>query len=154
MTNNKQKMKKDILKYIRTNKLMALSTMGRHIWTCWVFFLIDDDFTLYFISPDSQHTRDIKNNDEVACAITDTTQDPACKKVGIQIYGKAEQIKGPQQLKWFFNMWKKVIASSEKLLTYDNYLKKAFSSKVYKVTPIKVKWFNQNLENEEYLLKL
>jgi uncharacterized protein YhbP (UPF0306 family) len=66
-------MKKEILAYIKKHKLMALATNGEHPWICWVFFIIDDDFNLYFISPESQHTKDININSEVACAISDTT---------------------------------------------------------------------------------
>lgn len=133
---------------------MALSTMGAHIWICWVFFLIDDDLNIYFISPDSQHTRDIKKNSEVACAISNTQQDTFSSKKGVQIYGKAEQLKGPVQLKWFFNMWKDVISLESDFFTYQNYLDKVVTSRVYKITPEKIKWYNEDLDDEEYIFDL
>jgi hypothetical protein len=133
---------------------MSLATYGKHPWNCWVFFVIDDDFNIYFISGDSQHTRDIIENNEVACAISDTMQNPLGSKKGVQIYGIAEQVKGPEQLKWFFNMWKKVLVAEEKKLTYKNYLDKVFDSKVYKITPKKIKWFNDELEGNMFELDM
>lgn len=146
--------KQALLEYIRTNQLMALATHGENPWICWVFFLIDDDLNVYFISPDSQHTQHIAQNPHVACAMTDTTQPPAGTKKGVQMHGVAEQVTGIKQLKWFFKMWKEILVRDEKKLTYDNYHNKVLSSHVYKITPQKIKWFNQEFDDGAFILDL
>jgi hypothetical protein len=51
-------------------------------------------------------------------------------------------------------MWKNLLVEDESYLTYKNYVDKVFSSNVYKVTPKKIKWFNEELDDEEYILEM
>lgn len=133
---------------------MALATYGDHPWTCWVFYVVDKDFNLYFVSsPDTQHAKDILKNSNVGCAITDTMQDPLGELKGVQIWGTVSQVTLKEKLQIFFEMWKSTINQNESKLTYKNYADKVIGSQVYKVAPKKIKWFNKELDDNEFVLE-
>lgn len=148
-------LKLELLNYLKSHRLMSLATYGDTPWISWVFYVTDDNFNLYFVSaPDSKHIIDIVNNNNVACGITNTEQDPLGNKIGVQLQGYVEEVTIGTKLKIFFEMWKSVINRNETKLTYENYASKAIYSKVYKVVPTHIKWFNQNLDNNPFVLEL
>ena len=63
--------------------LMTLATVnGDKPWVCSVYYVVDDDLNLYFISPpDAEHSTHIKENQNVACAIADSDQTLDIKKI-------------------------------------------------------------------------
>ncbi len=133
---------------------MSLATYSETPWICWVFYIVDENFNLYFISsPSSQHIKDINKNKQVACAITDTTQNPLGEKQGVQIWGVVENVTTKEKLQTFFKMWKNTINNNEEKVTYQNYVGNLIETKVYKVSPKKIKWFNQSLIEKEFILE-
>lgn len=147
-------MEQELLKYLKTYRLMALATYGETPWICWVFYVVDEKFNIYFISsPKTQHAIDIASNNKVACAISDTTQNPLGDKKGVQIWGTVEEVTLKEKLQTFFEMWKNTINNNEQKLTYKNYADKVLDSKVYKIVPKKIKWFNQELKDGSFIIE-
>jgi len=129
---------------------MSVATHDKHLWTAWVYYVIDDDFNLYFVSqPDTDHCKSILKNGEIACAIADSHQNVTDKKVGIQLYGTASQLTDLQQLRWMLNLWNKVNPGIDKIINLKNIQKKIIKSRVFKVVPQKIKWFNEELYKEK-----
>ena len=64
-------------------------------------------------------------------------------KEGIQIYGSAKKVSKVSSIKWMLKMFHKDNPGAEEVLNYQNMKNKVISSKIYKITPIKIKTFNQ-----------
>jgi uncharacterized protein YhbP (UPF0306 family) len=151
--------KKILQDYLGSQRLMAMATQGKHAWITTVYYVSDDNLNLYFISPPkSEHSQHLKENNEVACAIADSHQNAADPKVGLQLYGTASEEKGLHTIKWMLKMYNKLYPASKEKFNFKNFESKMMSSRVYKVTPKKIKLFNQELfkdrDNKEeiYLL--
>lgn len=146
MKNTKQM----LLEFLKSLKFMSVSTYDTHLWTAWVYYVIDDEFNLYFVSqPDTDHCKSILKNGEIACAIADSHQKVTDKKIGAQLYGTAQQLTNVGQLRWMLNVWNKVNPGIDKVINLKNMQKKVIKSRVFKVTPKKIKWFNEGLYKEK-----
>jgi len=142
--------KEMLLDYLKGLKFMSVSTYDEHLWTAWVYYVIDDDFNLYFVSqPDTDHCKSILKNGEIACAIADSHQNVTDKKVGAQLYGVARQLTNVGQLRWMLNLWNKINPGIDKVINLKNMQKKVIKSRVFKVIPKKIKWFNEELYKEK-----
>ncbi len=149
--------KQKLLDYLKAHNFMSVATHEKHLWTAWVYYVIDDNFNLYFVSqPDTEHCKNILKNGEVACAIADSHQKVTAKKIGVQLYGNAYQLKNIQQLRWMLTLWNKVNPGMEKVINLRNMQKKIIKSRAFKVEPKKIKWYNEALygerEFEEFIL--
>lgn len=142
--------KEMLLEYLKGLKFMSVSTYDEHLWTAWVYYVIDDDFNLYFVSqPDTDHCKSILKNGEIACAIADSHQNVTDKKVGAQLYGVAQQLTNVGQLRWMLNLWNKINPGIDKVINLKNMQTKVIKSRVFKVTPKKIRWFNEELYKEK-----
>ncbi len=144
--NNKQK----LLQYLRSQKLMSLSTSSDKPWTSNVYYTIDDDFNLYFLSePESKHCRDIKANPNVSCSIADSSQKVTDKKIGAQIQGTATQLTDVDQIKKALDSWNRDIPGFAHIINWENMEKHVIKSKVYRVKPATIKFLNEALYGPE-----
>lgn len=72
---------------------MSLATYGDHPWIASVYYSYDTNLHLYFLSsPETLHARHITNEPQVAVSIADSSQKISAAKIGLQMYGIAEQI--------------------------------------------------------------
>lgn len=142
--------KKLLQDYLKSERLMTIATQGEHIWAATVYYVSDDELNLYFVSPpDSEHIEHIKGNSEVACAIADSQQSASKPKIGLQLYGHASQETGLDTIKWMLKMYNKLHPTTAEKLNFENFQSKVMTSRVYKVTPKKIKLFNQELFKDE-----
>lgn len=152
--------KKHILDYLEQHNLMQIATYGSdHPWIASVYYSFDTDLNLYFLSsPKTIHCRQITQNPQVAVAITNSNQSLTGKKKGLQLFGTAQQISDVAKIKHALDLWKRKLKVSDPELSYENMAKKAIQSKMYKITPQKIKFFNQELfdvpDGEEPILEL
>jgi len=145
-----QRDKKLLKEFLDAQRLMAVATQGKNLWIANVYYLVDNDLNLYFISPaDSEHSLQIKKNQNVACAIADSNQQAGDKKIGIQLSGTASEESGLATVKWMLKMYNKLHPSTKEKLNYKNWQTKAMTSRVYKIVPTKIKFFNQELYGKE-----
>jgi len=142
MKNTKQR----LLEYLKGLKFMSAATHDKHLWTAWVYYVIDDNFNLYFISqPDTEHCQSILKNGEIACAIADSHQNVTDKKVGIQLYGTACQLTNSRKLPFILNLWNKANPGMEGVINLKNMQEGTIKSRVFTVIPKKIKWYNEEL---------
>jgi uncharacterized protein YhbP (UPF0306 family) len=138
--------KQHILDFLSQHHLMAIATSGEHPWIAYVYYSFDSTLTIYFLSsPKTLHARHIAKNPHVALMIADSNQKVSDLKKGVQIYGVAEQISDAQKIKHALSMWKDALHVTDPKLTYENMVKKIITGRMYKVTPKKIKFFNQEL---------
>ncbi|MCG2692080.1 pyridoxamine 5'-phosphate oxidase family protein [Microgenomates group bacterium] len=142
-----------LLKYLKSQNLMSLATCGPDMWISTVYYVVDEKFNLYFISEaTANHCQAFKKNVEVSCAIADSRQPVTAKKIGVQIRGKASQVNSLQKMKWMLAMWNKVNPGFEAIINLKNIQKRVIKSKVYKIQPQAIKFFNEELYGEEGFL--
>lgn len=146
-------MKKELeilLKFLQRNRLMAMSTFNKSPWICTVYYAVDKDFNLYFVSsPDSKHCKDIEKNKNVACAIFDSHTKNSEHKVGVQYVGTASRVKGWDRTKTILKMWYRAAPGIEDIVNVANMKDKVISSRVYRIKPKKIQFFNDKLYGDE-----
>ncbi|MBI3366174.1 hypothetical protein HY041_00915, partial [Candidatus Roizmanbacteria bacterium] len=111
----------------------------------------DSDLNLYFLSKHwREHCKAIEENNKVAVAIADSRQPIYKPQKGVQISGTAKSVSIISRLEWMLKMWNKLIAGSKgERLTDPKKFLDAGLSKVYKITPYRIKFFNTELWPKE-----
>lgn len=151
--------KKDVLDFMSDKKLMILATYGDHPWIASVFYSYDKDLNVYFIStPTTLHGKHMGKNREVAAAIVDSHQKPSDAKKGLQIFGVVEQISGVNKINYAIRLWKDFLNVERPDITLENMKKGLYKGRMYKLTPKKIKLFDQDKfkvpDGEEPVLEL
>ena len=144
--------KEDISKFIKKNGIMTLATQSsKGPWACTVYYGVDDDMNLYIVTdPNSTHGKDMTKNVRVAFNIFDSHQKIYKSKKGVQGSGTIEMVKGPANIAKALALWHKQNPGVEKSITIKE-VKKFADTKVFKITPKYLKFFNKGLYfPEEY----
>lgn len=146
MKGNKQK----LFTFLKSRRLLSLATNGNTLSICTVYYAINDNFNLYFISEEvTEHGKNISKNREVVCSIADTTQKVTDKKIGVQIKGKAQIVKNDEQLKIGLRLWNKANPGFEHIINLENMRNKIIKGKFYQVIPKTIKFFSEELYGPE-----
>ncbi len=135
---------------------MTLATFDKKPWVCTVYYANDSDLNLYFVSsPKSKHCKDIERNSNVAIAIFDSHIKNSEKKGGIQLQGIVKKISDWKETERVLKMWNKKNPGMEKVITVEKMKSGEVSSRIYKVIPTYIKYFNQRLGEDSFIsLKL
>lgn len=129
---------------------MFLATFDGKPWTSIVFYAVDNDFNLYFISePTTRHSKAIQKNKYISCAISDSNQVTTDKKIGLQIEGIASEVKDTNKLKIILSMWHKKNPGFEDIINLPNMIKKIIKGRFYQIKPTLIKFFNEKLYGDE-----
>lgn len=153
----KQQDLEHIKKYLENHFQLVLATNGKFPWICTLYYSIDNDLNIYFLTgPATIHGKQIARNAKVAVAVSDSPQTPNSKKKGLQIYGLCKQISGVRKVTHAITLWKQTLGVTSKDYSYEGMVKKAISGRMYKITPKKIKFFNEELaeEGKERLIEL
>ncbi|EKD23935.1 MAG: hypothetical protein ACD_81C00141G0008 [uncultured bacterium] len=138
--------KEALLKYLSSQKVMALATFGNHVESCTVYFSVDKDLNFFFISnPETEHCKNIAINPKVAASIADDGQDVLDKKIGVQIKGIAEELSSIETVLAALTFWNKANFISDEPISVEQMKKKVMSSRAYKIKPTEIKFFNEAL---------
>jgi len=138
--------KEELYSYLQSQILMGLSTNGNSMWPAIVYFIADENLNLYFIShPRDEHAQNIEKNSTVTCTIFDSSQPNAGDKIGVQYRGSASVVNVIDKVKWMVKLWNKLIAGEKGYRPKAQDLLKVGESRVYKITPQKIKFFNSKL---------
>jgi len=148
----KLQIKEDIFKFIKSNGIMSLATQSnKGPWVCTVYYGTDKDMNLYIVTdPNSIHGKDISKNNKIAFNIFDSHQKITKDKKGVQGSGVIEIVKGIVNVGRALYLWHKANPGVEKNITIEK-VKKLTDTKVFKITPKYLKFFNKVLYSpEEY----
>jgi uncharacterized protein YhbP (UPF0306 family) len=141
--------KEHIYDYLRDRYLMTLCTGEGQSWGASIYYFVDKDLNLFFLSPPSRHVSDIEASNKVAGVVTDSNQPIGASPTGIQFSGTVGEVSSPKVLMWFFSTLYKM-NTEEKKLTWDNYKNKLISSKIYRIEPTYIKYMNKELFADTY----
>lgn len=131
---------------------MSLATQSVNgPWVCTVYYGIDKDMNLYIVTdPNSIHGKNIAKNPKVAFNIFDSRQKIINNKVGLQGGGKCQKVTGVVNVLKGLVYWQKANPGAEKLITLET-IKKFTDTRIFKITPSYLKFFNKDLYTpEEY----
>jgi len=139
--------KEDIFKFIKSNGIMTLATQSKEgPWVCTLYYGVDEKMNLYIVTdPGSRHGKAMAKNSHVAFNIFDSHQKITKPKKGIQGVGEIEQVHGLILITKALMFWHKANPGIEKNITVKDILKKITDTKVYKITPKYLKFFNKVL---------
>lgn len=144
--------KSDIFRFLKGYGIMTLATQSsKGPWVCTVYYGIDDDMNLYIVTdPNSIHGKNMAKNNRVAFNIFDSQQKINKPKRGVQGSGTIELVKGIVNVTKALVLWHKQNPGVEKSITIKE-VKKFADTKVFKITPKYLKYFNKVLYSpEEY----
>jgi len=153
MKRTKAQIKKDIFDFIKSNGIMTLATQSnKGPWVCTVYYGTDKDMSLYIITdPNSIHGKDFSKNNKIAFNIFDSHQKITKSKKGVQGSGFIEIVRSVVNVSKALYLWRKANPGIEKNITVKDILKKITDTKIYKITPNYLKFFNKVLYSpEEY----
>ncbi len=130
---------------------MTLTTTGpTGLWSCSVYYVVDDDFNLFFVSESTTtHIQNTRRNSQVAVNIADSSQKVTAKKIGLQIQGKVNEESNRSKLKTIVSMWNRVNPGLADVVNLKNIIHKVINSKVYRIRPTLIKLFNEALYGSE-----
>lgn len=156
MTNN-QKDLTLVSKFLSDHIQMSCSTSGEFPWIFTAYYAVDQDLSLYFLtSPDTIHGQQLAENSKVAVAIADSPQNPAGKKAGLQISGICIQLVDEAEVRAGLDLWRATLKVESSDYTYEGMQEEKIHGRLYKITPKKLKFFNEAMQEEgqEKLIEL
>lgn len=146
---DKSKILSEVYTFLQSNFQMVVGTFDTYPWCATVYYTSDESLHLYFLSnPETIHCKQLAIQPSVSVCIADAPQNPTSKKKGLQMYGIAEQISDKQKIMHALHLWRKTLNVTSDAYTYEGMLKKAISGRMFKITPKKIKFFNEELWGE------
>jgi uncharacterized protein YhbP (UPF0306 family) len=144
--NTKDKQK--LLAYLKSQHLIFLASSSQNPWIATLYFAVDDNFDIYFISESkSLHGKNILDNKKVSCGIADSKQKVNEEKIGVQLAGVASEITDENEIRYALALWNASNPGLEKIINFDNLYK--INTNVYIIRPTLIKFFNEKLYGQE-----
>ena len=150
---NSEKVRKEIQKFLNLNEVLTLAVSDKNQpWVCTLYYGIDKEMNFYTVTDDnSVHGKILSKNGKVAFNIFDSHQKITKPKKGVQGKGICTKVKGVVEVTKGLFLWHKANPGIEKNITVADILKKLSDTKLYKITPTYLKFFNKVLYgSEEY----
>lgn len=121
-----------IKQHLGYKRMMQISTVsGGQPWICTVFFVVDDQQNLYWLSaPGRRHSQEIANNAKIAIAVPVKFDWPV---VGIQAEGVATIVQDDDEVKRVMDKYVTKYGKGQDF--YNNFVKGTNQHQLYKFTP-------------------
>lgn len=135
----------EITSFIKDNGIMTLAVSDTEPWVCTVYYGTDEDLTFYLLTdPNSIHGKTLVKNPKVAFNIYDSHTKITESKRGVQGRGVCTRVSGLNELTRGLMIWHKANPGIETKITLED-VKKVKDTKIYKITPTYLKFFNKDL---------
>lgn len=139
----------EIKDFLKQNGVLTLATFDTEPWVCTLYYGCDDDFNLYLVTdPDSVHGKMIAKNPRVAFNIFDSHTKVTDLKKGIQGKGVCTMVTDLVAAAKGLMLWHKANPGNELKLTMEA-VKKWRDTKIHKITPTYLKFFNKELYGKD-----
>jgi len=139
MKPSKEELKKLILDYLSQNKRMSLSTCKDGVpWAATVMYAYDSDLNIYFVSKIStRKAQNILANSKVAATINEITGGIG-KIRGIQLEGECAMVSRLEAVRVYGLFLKKYFWLRDYIPSARQMFSKAISDRLFKITPKKI----------------
>ena len=138
-----------VYQFMKREHLMSLATNYKRPWIVSLYYIVEEDLTLYFISDkSSSHVQHIVHNSMVSCAIAASTQKTMDNREGVQLIGKAKRLMDPIQTLKVKALWKSRFPKFTKFKLDEKHLPTSMLH-AYAVIPKEIRYTNQKLYPKE-----
>lgn len=153
MENSKEKLF-EITNFMKSKNIMTLATHAKDIWACTVYYGMDSELNLYFVSPPTaKHSKHIKETGEVAFAIFDSNQPVETKtKQGVYGQGTCTPLTNIKDIARGLKLWNTSHNLKVDSIPLKDIIEKITKSKVYMITPTKIKMFGATGGDEKEIV--
>lgn len=141
-----------LIDFINGQKLLAIATVSSANlpWIANVYFSADKDLNFYFVSADdTRHSKNILDNHEVAFSSAWFDESNLGNRKSIQRSGTCKKITSVVDISKALRIHLGKYPSWSQVINLDNILNKVIESRVYKITPNYIKFWNDELYGAE-----
>jgi len=144
-------MSKDkLLDFLKSQKLLIIATYNETPWVCNVYYSINDNFDIFFVSPpDTNHSKHIDKNPDVAFSISWYNEKDLTDRKAVQGKGKCEILNDENKIKELLENHNKFYPLWKEIITYENMKNNTIQSKPYLIKPTYMKFWNDELYGSE-----
>lgn len=142
--------KKELLDFLKSQKIIIIATYDNgDIWTSNVYYGIDENFNFYFSSgKDSKHSKQIVNNSKVSFSVVWYDESDFKNRKAIQGKGECILATSSNDIKIGVDLHNLNFPEFKERVTIENISNPNFPSKIWKITPTYIKFWNDELFGE------
>lgn len=139
----------EIIQFIKHNGILTLAVCNTEPWVCTLYYGSDENLNLYLVTnPNSTHGKILELNSKIAFNIFDSHTKITDLKLGVQGKGTCTRVSELKELSKGLVLWHKANPGIESKITLTD-LKKLKDTKIYKIIPTYLKFFNKDLYGKE-----
>jgi len=143
--------KEDLLKFLKSQRLLVIaSSENNDTWICNVFYGVDENCKLYFISDEeTKHSEQIMKNSNVAFSVAWFNEKDHTDKKAVQGKGDCRIATSDQEIKKGVELHNKYFPGFADTITVDWVKSKDHKSHVWVITPNYIKYWDDELYGDE-----
>ncbi|MFT4244364.1 MAG: pyridoxamine 5'-phosphate oxidase family protein [Candidatus Woesearchaeota archaeon] len=140
----------NLLKFLQSQKVLIIASIdNKDIWISNVYYGIDKELNFYFSSgKDSLHSNQILNNSNVAFSVVWYDSSNYKDRKGIQGKGKCTLVTQEKEIEKAISMHNSNFPEFKDRVTIGNITNPEFPSKIWKIRPIFIKYWDNELFGE------
>ena len=143
-------MKKELFEFLKSQRLMAIASCEVGIWITNVYYGIDDDARMYFISPmDTKHSQQILKSSEVAFSVAWYDKENPGNRKAVQGLGVCKVVEDEENIRKGVQLHNENFPQFKEVLTPEYLLSEQNDTKVWILEPRYMKFWSDELYGEE-----
>lgn len=145
--------KEKLLSFLKDQKLIVVATQGDQPWVANIFYGIDDDFKIYFISSkETVHSEHILKNNNIAFSVAWFNPEDHTDRKGVQGRGICRVAKDNEEIKKGVQLHNERFPEFKSCITFK--WAKMIGYRVWVIEPSYIKYWDDKLyggdETEEF----
>ena len=143
-------MKKELFEFLKNQRLMAIASCEGGIWVANIYYGIDDDSRIYFISPtDTRHSQQIMKSPDVAFSVAWYDEESPGNRKAVQGLGVCTVAEKEEDIRKGVYLHNENFPEFMQTLTPEYLLSSKNDTKVWILKPRYIKFWNDELYGEE-----
>ena len=147
--------KEKLLEFLKSKKLLVIASHSDKTWISNVFYGIDDNFRIYFVSPKSaEHSQQISRNPDIAFSVVWYNEKNHGDRKGVQGKGTCRLARDDEEIRKGVELHNKNFPEFAGRITFDWIKNNEFNSRIWVIEPKSIKYWDDQLygddETEEF----
>ena len=139
-------MKKEVVEFLKSQRLMAIASCEGGIWIANVYYGMDEGAKIYFISPlDTKHSQQILKSPDVAFSIAWYDKQSPGNRKAVQGTGLCKLVENEDEIRKGIQVHNEVFHEFKEVLTPEYLLSDENDTKVWILEPRHIKFWNDEL---------
>lgn len=136
--------------FILSQRVMALASHNEDVWITNIYYGTDENLNIFFISPlDTKHSQQILQNPQVAFSLYWHAEKSFAIRAGVQGIGICNLVEDKTEIALGISLHNKNYPEFAERITEEWINTPENKSKVWKITPKKIKYWDDELYGEE-----